>query len=45
MTLSALAQNEIQKLVLAGASLALLFLIGRIQDLISSCSKLFEIFV
>ena len=31
------------KLVHAGAPLVLLFLIGRLQDLTSSCSKLFEI--
>ena len=31
------------KLVHARAPLVLLFLIGRLQDLISSCSKLFEI--
>ena len=42
-TLAAPARNEIQKLVHAGASLALLFLIGGLQDLIGSCSKLFEI--
>ena len=44
-TLPAPARNEIQKLVHAGASLALLFLIGGLQDLIGSCSKLFEILI
>ena len=37
--------NERQKLVHPGAPPVLLFLIGKFQDLTSSCSKLFEKFL
>ena len=44
-TLPAPAQNEMQILVHAGAPLALVFLIARLQDLIRPCSKLFVILI
>ena len=44
-TLPSPAQNEMKKLVHEGASLPLSFLIGRLQNLISSCSKYFEILI
>ena len=37
-----IGQHERQKLVQAGALLVLLFLIGKLQDFTSSCSKSFE---